>query len=622
MTMSRIYFTGSKIEHYIPAVSIASNLHRQYNPLSRLRTIGTTMIKQLNSSRALTFQYLLLFLSFSIGVIATALSPASGYELSIYAETPLVFWIGTLPLLVHGSIVGLLRQDRFKWLGIAGAFLVVSTVVLLPFVRGYFFYGPSDSMLHLGTLKSVVDGHQDPSGLFYPALFLLATSVTFLADVPPRVALMTAVFVFPFIWFLSIPAIVRELVDDRAAIGIGIVCALYLAPLNSLNLVLVPHPSSQALFFAPVVLFTFFRLTKTASARDIGCFAVTFLALYFYHPQQSLNLLFVCLALAFVGRTRFHSRFSERNFHRISTPILFAGGITVVMLLISTDRFAEVFGFVVRSLITETGAGGVEGRTSALTALDVSIPLLALKIGLKNVVLGIGSLIALGGWWRYRRTDQVPLLIVATLPILGFVVLFGAVGMLNQLVRYIAVIALVATIVGAIGFTRHVNPASRYSLQSIAIALLLCIGLLAAVPVIHSDPYTERPGPHVPESHFSAFETQFDHAAPDGQFLRIRAAPYRYYTAIHGTDTEPEFALDRPLPAVPDGFEGLDEEYDGRYYLPVTERDERADTELYDGFRYDEDDFDGLNHDPDKARIYDNGGVVFYTNLDTDTENR
>lgn len=572
------------------------------------------MIRCIRSPRALTVQYLVLFPVFSIAVLLAALSPATGYELSIYAETPLVFWLGTMPLLVHGAVVGLLRQDRFRWVGLTGAFLVVSTIVLLPLIRGYFFYGPFDALAHLGTLEDVIAGRRDPSGIFYPALFLLATALSFLADIPPRLALLGAAFVFPFVWFLSITAVVRELIDARASIAIGLICALFLAPLNPLNIVLQPHPSSQALLFAPVVLYTFFRLTKTASAQDVGCFAVTFLSLYFYHPQQAVNVLLVCLVLVLVNRTRFHARFSEGELRRIPTPILFAEGVTTVMLLIGTDRFAQVFNFVIGSLMTGSGAGGVEGRTGALEALDVSLPILAAKIGLKNVMLAIGGLIALGVWWRYRRTDQVPLLILSTVPVLGFVAIFGAVGMFNQLVRYVAVVALVATIVGAIGFVKFAELSTSHSLRSVAVALILCIGLLAAVPIIHPGPYTERPNPHVPESHFSAFETNFDHASSDGQFLRIRASPDRYYAAIHGAEAEPEFMLDRFLPSVPDGFEGLDEEYGGQYYLPVTERDERTDTELYDGFRYNKDDFAGLDHDPDHVRIYDNGGAIFYTN--------
>ena len=575
------------------------------------------MIRRLHSFRAFIVSFLVLFLGFSIAVVLTARSPVTGYELSMYGETPVVFWLGTMPLLVYGTAVAVLREDRFRWIGLVGAFLVISTIVLLPLVRGYFFYGEFDSMLHLGTVRDVVAGHRDPGTIFYPALHLLAASIVFLTDISSRLALMSAALVFPFVWFIGVPLVVKELTSNRNAIVIGLLGALFLAPLNPLNIILAPHPSSQAVLFGPIVLFAFLRLTKTASPRDIACFSLGFLALYLYHPQQSLNFLLIFVVLVYVSRKRFHTRFSDQGFRRVPVPMLFAGGVMIVILLLSADRFAQVFGFVVRNLIAGTGAGGIEGRAGALEALDVNLPLLYLKIGLKNVILSVGIVIALAFWWRYRRTDQVPLLLIATAPIFGFVVIFGAVGMFNQLVRYIAVVAVLGTIVAVIGFLNYLEPSKRQSLRSVLLVVLLCVGLVGAVPVIHVDPYSERPTHHVPESHYTAFETKFDHTSSDAQYLRIRSAPYRYFTAIHGSEAEIEASLDQFLPPVPDHFEGLDEEYDSQYYLPVTERDVRADAELYHGFRYSHADFARLDHDPEKVRLYDNDGVVFYTNSES-----
>lgn len=571
-------------------------------------------MNRLLSSRSLSVQFLFLYVVFSVAMLVTARSPVTSYELSVYAETPLVFWLGSIPLLLYGTAIGLLRRDRFRWVGLCGAFLVISAIVLLPLIRGYYFYGPDDALLHLGSIRDVVGGQQDPSGFFYPALFVLAASVSFLADIPPRVALMSTALFFPFVWFVSVPLVVRELTPDRNAIAIALLCALLLAPLNPLNIVLQAHPSSHAIFFAPVVLYTFFRLTRTASHRDVACFGISFLALYFYHPQQALNFLLILLALIVIDRNRFHARFGQQGFRRIPVPILLAGGVTTSILLLSTQQFADVFGFVVRSLVAGSDAGGIEGRTGALGALDVNLPLLLFKSGLKNVALAIGGILALVVWWRYRRSDQVPLLIGSTIPVFGFIALFGAVGLFNQLVRYVAVLAALGTIIGAIGFTSYLDPPGRRSLRSLAIVLVLCVGLLAAVPVIHPDPYTERPNPHVPQSHHDAFETQFEYASSDGQFLRIRSAPFRYHYAIYGDRGGVDAELDEELEPVPDRFEGLGEEYDGQYYLPVTEYDKRTDAELYRGFRYSEEDFADLDRNPETVRVYDNDGAVFYTN--------
>jgi hypothetical protein len=107
----------------------------------------------MNPNRVLRVITILCFLFISAAVIIASSSVATGYELSIYTETPATVWVllftcvsgGTL-LICHYAITG--KEVNHLGLVIGPLGLANLTVLLLPTLRGYYLYASPDSLAH------------------------------------------------------------------------------------------------------------------------------------------------------------------------------------------------------------------------------------------------------------------------------------------------------------------------------------------------------------------------------------------------------------------------------------------------------------------------------------------
>src|SRR6056297_3433598 len=91
------------------------------------------------------------FFALTAGIVVAHRSPATGYELSIYAETPIEVW-GLLGVVFSLSL-SLALSTMARWvrrlallLGGGGALAFVG----MPVLRGYWFISGGDALTHLG----------------------------------------------------------------------------------------------------------------------------------------------------------------------------------------------------------------------------------------------------------------------------------------------------------------------------------------------------------------------------------------------------------------------------------------------------------------------------------------
>ena len=197
---------------------------------------------------------------------------------------------------------------------------------------------------------------------------------------------------------------------------------------------------------------------------------------------------------------------------------------------------------------------------------------------------------------------------------------FLLVGSGNQLVRYIGLALMLATPLAAVGLhhlTCAIPESEVYSLpvRRLALAGLLCVGVLVAIPTYHHAPYTARPGSHVPEGQYESFETVFEYASTDAIFTNVRSEPFRYHNAIYG-HVPPELSASylpgRHTGGVPPHFRDIEQVYPPPFYVAVTHADVRRDAGLYEGFKYSHDDFERLRGQSGTHRVYDSEHVWVY----------
>jgi hypothetical protein len=551
-------------------------------------------------------------LSITAAVTISARNPAVSYEVSIYQATPSAVWILFVLALIIAA-AGALTTPAWRS-SLALGITTILSIVLLPIIRGYYYFGEGDPMGHLGITRDILAGVKPASELLYPALHHYAAIVVRITGLNPRHALMLLVAVFLLPWLLFTPILAREAYNTRKVYLIAAIAAWALLPLNIVNVMVRPHPASMAIFFAPAVIYVFLRYTKTGAVHYLVPVVVLYLASLYLHPQQALNILLVVFVLANGALLVRTQNAGHQSLHGMS--VVFALGIASGWVLLASSSFQRALEIIILQVLDPSLGGSAQSQASSLSAIDLTLVDIAVRAGAKYFIFGIAALGALVAWRRNDRIGpEVPLMVLSSIPTLLFIVPFLASGNLPQYARYIGFVMIFGTVLGAIGITAahdrlELRSPKRGDLATLAVIVLIFV---VAVPTIFVSPYLALYGQHVPEGQVDGYETAIEHRSGNRGFVEIRSPMVRYRDAIYGTYTSPDVEQG-PLTGsqysrAPDHFNNhaLPEYYDEPVYLGVTRADHVRDAQLYNGFRYKEADFEYLEKDPEIACVVDTG---------------
>ena len=576
------------------------------------------------------------FFALAGGVLAAYRNPAEGAELSIYAATPLAFWMALAFSLLVALALSLLPTLP-SWIRATALGLGVlsgAALVGLPLIRGYYFFGAGDSLTHLGWVKDMVAGRLDPLGFMYPATHLLAAFIGEGAGVSARRAILLMVFAYAVVPFVFVPLCMRQFTDRRWTVPVGLFSALLLLPINNVSVHLMAHPTTQAILVAPFVLYLLFRYLRLpvadrsvwgrASAWGVPL-ALATVSFLFVHPQQAVSLLLVFVTVAFV--TAVLRRVDhERGFH-VNPPYaqtLLFGALVLFWLPRHVRATGAVEAVVGRFLSGEGDAGGtVAHQSSSLAQVGGSIEELFLKLFLVTLVyVLLATALALVSLRDWRSTDSagesfVQYVTLAGLPLGALFLLYFLSGVTRQHYRQVGFIVMLVTVLGGVAIVRGASYLSgRYSTRSVAAGLGvgLAVALVLSVPVLYPSPYMYQPTEGVSEAELEGYAFSFEHGA-DHPYLGVRGGPDRAIDALYGT-------VGRTTGESPTVGEGATPDvfnsgayaayYQEDQYLVVTKGDVRRERDLWDGLRYTADGFERLEERPGVNRVYSNGDVATY----------
>lgn len=576
------------------------------------------------------------FLGLAGGILLAHASPAHHYELSIYAGTPLGFWLlGGLALAISMVVTLTVPGGRLRALALVLLGGTILAVAALPLVRSYFFFGGSDSLTHLGWVKDLSKGTLTPVGLLYPAIHLVAISLGELAGIQFRRSLMFVPLAIALVFFLFVTLTVRELLSGYyEALFVGLVSGLMLLPITNISTQLAPHPISQAIMFSPVFLYLGLRYVTSPveepryyNPTPLGVLLAVFsVAIVLYHPQQAVNvlLLFVAICALQIGaRTLWtDSTISEHRPAYAQTAFL-----GVVFLAWTSgrpraesaiiDRIIALFRFLLgQSSITPAVASQADSASSA----GASVLELFAKLFLVNAVYSVlaGLLIAasLFGYVASKRIDSKIRYLAAGFVPIAFLFWVSFIDRQPTTIafRYFGYIMVLATVLGAAllrevlarGTTGEL-PAKVTGSSVVLFALLL----LLSVGVIFPSPYILHPSPHVTEMKMSGHETAFSHQAGDTIFSGIRSGPERYSHAVDGKVAGVHSSRSTGVPGsvLEEGVVGY---YGSDRYLIVTRSDQMRELGAYNSLRYTRESFRAVRSEPGIHRVQDNGEFRLY----------
>lgn len=578
------------------------------------------------------------FVGTTIAVWIAYHSPATGYELSIYTETPSAFWVLTAMVLISAVAIVFSAPTTVQTnVGILLGGMGMFVVVALPIIRGYRYVGMNDALSHLGTARDMNAGLLSLTESRYPIVHTLGSVIVDITGFEIEHAMSMVVLIFVVNFFVFIPLTIRAFGGTDRAVAIGFFSGLLLLPLNHLSPSIYIHPTSQALLYAPVFLFVFIRLYQWRTVRYSLLFMTLAAMFTLLHPQQAANLVifFGAIAALQIGTDLAASnKLTYRREWVLPEVVIFA--IMFIIWAQNLDAFWSSLERIWAIPFVETQAAestvtrglSLEAVGGSLVEVFAKLFLVSLVYAILTILLfvyalrvnsplttdpDIDSLLPDGG----RNRSIIRFFGVGLIGIAAVFLIYVIGGISDQYFRHLGMLMVFGTIFGAIMLGRVIRRISSIWSDRTArnvITVVVILFLFASLPVIFPSPYIYQSSNHVTEMQMSGYETSFAHQEESILYDDIRSTTSRYGNAVLGREIPSEaFYLDDE-PGIPDHFDNqsLPQYYDEPRYIPVPESDRVMDPVLWKGFRFSHEDFAYLDSEPAISRVQSNGGYDLY----------
>jgi len=583
------------------------------------------------------------YLAITVAVLGAFLSPATDYELDIYAATPTVFWLG-LGVAVATSLFVSFYAPR-GYLSTASLVLGGSSMLAasaLPLMRGYVYIGTGDAMTHLGWVRDIINTSFSPFGLFYPGLHTVSIAFHRLVGFSPNRSIMFFVLCVIAAYFVFVPLCVRSITGQDGPMLIGVFAAFLVLPLNQVATHYSAHPITDTVLLSPIVLYVLVQYLLASPDPDAdarpGAFdsiptvslllAVVSIAVVLYHPQQAANTIILFGTISAVqfaahrygasGRIRAHRTLYGQTTFLVIAFFVWAG---------SRDTFRRAFGTILTEIAglvlegSDDAAQIVQQRGGSLSAIGASATELFLKLffvsALFAALVALLMLISLLGDNDQFDPDTTGLLryfsvgLIVLVPY-SFAFFVGVAS--NLFFRNLGFIMAIATILGAIAIHRYVAALSEMvAPERIRLATVMVLGfmLVLSTAVLFPSPYIFQASGHVSDDRMSGYQTAFEHQNDSVDIYSVREGPWRFRDAIAGVENVDSSRYSDQ------GYYGdnithlRDLSPEDRYFL-YTGASVAEEIEVFRQLRFSSEQFGSLSRQPGVSRVQTSDEVFLY----------
>ncbi|WP_411968993.1 hypothetical protein [Haloferax sp. YSSS75] len=574
------------------------------------------------------------FSAFLLAIGSAYISPATSYELSLYLNTPLAYWIFVGVAVTAALVISIFGDSDVRPLSLLLGGMSVFSIAALPLIRGYYYIGAGDSLTHLGWVRDVIDGEAAISELLYPGIHSFAVLLTDVTGFSPERSLMFVVLLFVALTFAIVPLIAFEIFPREDTIVVASFSAFLLLPINTISTHLAPHTFSQAMLFSSLGIYLFLLYLTRADTNGSRFRVTSFGALLvlvgvatvLYHPMQALNL-FVLLFLASVIQVVARRRNWESPIRNHKTTYAQTGILALAFLLWTSrrDAFWSTLNAVGRAAegylsgAPPTAGGSTVAQGASLSAIGASLPEIFAKVFLVGSVYVVLTGILVLAVLRHRldaepetgaKVQYLALGALGTLPFVAVYIL-GDIGELHF--RLFGYLMLIATAVGSVAIALGLpRLASGVGIRAthVTVAVLLLLLLPAALATAFPSPYIYQPNQHVTQAELDGYGQTFELHEADLEVAAVRQGPWRYNDAIFGTEETPRDAYDRSVPSRE--IDTLNTTFARSGYLAITEYDREREIEAYKELRYTRAEFDSLDARVGVNQVVSNGDFTLY----------
>lgn len=229
-----------------------------------------------------------------VAFLVALMNPAIGYEVSIYASTPLTVWV--LIILSIVICVLLLVKEAIsgkgkRWLLPLGILVANGSLVLMmAMVRGYYSID-GDTLMHIGYVRDLVNGIISRQNV-YPVLHVIPTLLNILGLPIPLATNLSSV-VFYVVYVVTFYVLARMLWGDRRKVIIATTLSAMLFSPASIGLA----GTLVGVAMLPLLLIILLRLKRNFNALNVVVLFVYMAVVSMMHP---LALEVACIALVII----------------------------------------------------------------------------------------------------------------------------------------------------------------------------------------------------------------------------------------------------------------------------------------------------------------------------------
>ncbi|MDD4635018.1 MAG: hypothetical protein PHS35_00170 [Dehalococcoidales bacterium] len=570
----------------------------------------------------------------AMALIIAWLNPATGYELDIYASTPLAIWllIGASMIIGAGIILHQLFTQGYKhnraWM-LGFAVLVVARLALLwiPYVRGYVTWG-GDNITHWGMIIDVLDTGHLYSENSYPVTHSMLAQVIQLTGLPIRTVTNLSTGLFSAFYIVLIYLLSTRVIPKPKYRLATVLLAGFILVLGEYSVFLMPN--GWSILFMPLLFFLYFSKAEK--------FSFTFpfilmLVLYpFFHPLSSLMLGLSFLVLLISSALFWYYIRQNAALNAVSaqagqplTPAI----LQFVMLIpwvLSFNQFIPN----IRNMWAQitSGApsqfGDISDILSKINMTGWDTVILFFKLyGVTTfmILLSItGIIIALAKSKNSKApVSYTPLIVISSLIVFfGFLYLLYLVGFPGMSSiggqRLLSYVAIFTPLVGGYALVQLLKNARCKPLVAGVTIMVIAISAFMGVRSLYFSPYQLQPNGQITTHSIAGSEWYIEYKNLTHKAATIMSPINRYADGILGRSaaaSRTDLRSSRII-QVEDHFgyqeyDTLGEQYSEDLLLNITKKDRVIyDTVWEEVDRFDEDDFIKLHFDYTANKVYGN----------------
>jgi hypothetical protein len=240
------------------------------------------------------------FVLIIIALLLAFNSPATGYESSIYAATPLLSWLFFffsascgIGIIVHQVWTKKHETSRLWVLGLLLILVSYIAILSLHIIRGYYFWSIGDAATHLGEIQGIVGTGYIGSSNFYPVTHILSAQLSQICGLEPALLLKGLPLLFALIYVAFMYLLAKSLLPHKGGVILVVVAALI--PLSGDYLHLMPNRFADLLF--PMALFLLVKTFTTGSWQWRALFILMAFLFPVFHPVLAVALAVVLVTM-------------------------------------------------------------------------------------------------------------------------------------------------------------------------------------------------------------------------------------------------------------------------------------------------------------------------------------